>query len=241
LNTGASANIFYQHLLQRHSASPQIKSTFVEVWPSIFLLLCLCLLVFIKSRAFSKTVKVVQSVYNVQALQQLEREESGQFKFYAILLEIFFVLNLAFLIYRINLAYRFVMPATGHFAQFISFMLLVAILYGFKFVSNRLLALLSEEQKLVHSYEAGSALVNQATGLFLFPWIVMAQFSRLNPLIFISGALITMIVAVLIKWYRGIIVCLVEGRVGLLQIFSYFCGLEILPAVVVVKYVIETF
>lgn len=195
----------------------------------------------IKLRAFSRVVKIVQSIYSSQVQQQIEREESGQFKLYTIALSVFFVLNIAFLIYKINLAFGFVLTESAHLTQFLFFLLLVIIAFGIKYCGNLLIAFFTGEQKVVKEYESGSILLNQASGLFLFPWIVLAQFSKFNPLIFISGALITLAAAVLVKWYRGVMVCLLEERIGLLQIFSYFCGLEILPVVVMVKYVIETF
>lgn len=234
-------NIFSNHLLSKQHVLPQLKTNNGEIWPSLYLLVCLALLTLIKLRAFPRVVKIIQSVYSTQTLQQLEREEPNQFKLYTIALNVFFVLNLAFLIYKINLAYKFVFIQSPHFSQFLAFILLVIVLYGIKYLGNKLLAIFSGEERLIHDYETSSNLINQASGLFLFPWIVMAQFSKFNPLIFVSGALITMLASVLVKWYRGIVVCLVEERVGLLQIFSYFCGLEILPLTVMVKYVIETF
>ncbi len=84
-------------------------------------------------------------------------------------------------------------------------------------------------------------LVNQSFGLFLFPLIVLMEFSKFNPLIFIWCASLVLGTAVLLKWYRGVLMSLVVERIGLLQIFSYFCALEILPVFVLVKYIIETF
>jgi hypothetical protein len=67
------------------------------------------------------------------------------------------------------------------------------------------------------------------------------EFSKFNSLIFIWGGLLVLAMVVLLKWYRGLLMSLVIERIGLLQIFSYFCGLEILPVFVLVKYIIETF
>ncbi|MCC6372453.1 MAG: DUF4271 domain-containing protein, partial [Bacteroidia bacterium] len=169
-------------------------------------------------------------------------EDTNQMRLYTIALNLFFLFNLAFLIFKINAIYGFVLTGSGHFTQFLFFGLLVVLMFGLRFVSNKLLGLFSHGEKVLGDYESSSGLINQACGLFIFPWIILVEFANaFNPLVFICGALITLAASVLIKWYRGIIVCLIQERVGLLQIFAYFCGLEILPAIVMVKYVIETF
>lgn len=236
-----SEHIFYHHLLTKQHLSPQPKTSDIEIWPSVFLLACLAVLVVIKVRAFDRVIKLVQSIFSPQALQQLDRSEQSQFKLYNIALNLFFIFNLSFLVYKINLAYKFVLPNSAHFTQFMFFSLLVLMLFAFKYAVNKLLTLITSETRLIGDYEASSILINQASGLFLFPWIVLAQFSKFNPLIFVSGALITLSAGTLIKWYKGLIGSLMEDRVGLLQIFTYFCGLEILPIIVTVKYVIESF
>jgi hypothetical protein len=75
----------------------------------------------------------------------------------------------------------------------------------------------------------------------LFPCVVLVELSPINPFIFISLGGIILATSILLRWYRGIIIGLVEQRLGFLQIFSYFCSLEILPVFVLVKYIIETF
>lgn len=240
--TQGKEHIFNNHLLPLQHALPVLRHSHSEIWPSVFLLLCLCLLVLIKVRAFPRVVKIIQSTYNPQTLQQLEREDTNQMRLYTIALNLFFLFNLAFLIFKINAIYGFVLNGSGHFTQFLFFGLLVVLMFGLRFVSNKLLGLFSHGEKVLGDYESSSGLINQACGLFIFPWIILVEFANaFNPLVFICGALITLAASVLIKWYRGIIVCLIQERVGLLQIFAYFCGLEILPAIVMVKYVIETF
>lgn len=241
MNNGETEHIFKAHLLSPVSGLPLPNPQTPEVWPSVFLFVCLVLLVLVKMRAFPRMVKIVQSVYSAQALQQLEREETNLFRLYSLILVTLFVLNLSFLTYRINLAYHFVLPQSNHLQQFFVLMFFVLLLYGIKYTGNRALVFITGEDALIRNYETVASHVNQALGLFLFPWMVLAQFSKFNPLVFVSGALITLAVAVILKWYKGVMGCLGNGQVGLLQIFSYFCALEILPVAVMVKYVIESY
>jgi hypothetical protein len=75
----------------------------------------------------------------------------------------------------------------------------------------------------------------------MFPCMVLAELSRFNPLVFLSAASVILLAMHVFKWYRGLVFALIENRVGLLQIFTYFCSLEILPVLVLVKFIIEKF
>lgn len=126
-------------------------------------------------------------------------------------------------------------------AQFFFFLGLTVLVSGFKAIVNRALGYFTNERRVISEYTVNSLFINQTFGLLLFPWMILVQLSTLNPVIFISGALVVLGLSVLLKWYRGVMIGLVEERIGLLQIFSYFCSLEILPIFIMVKYVIETF
>ncbi len=199
------------------------------------------MLALIRVRAFPRVVKILQSAYSLQAQQQLEREESNQYRPYTALMTVFFLLNVSFLAYKINGAFQFVMPETAHLLQYLFFACVLLVVFGIHRLANGLLILVTGEARLLSDYQGSSGMLNQAAGLFIFPWIVLAQFSPFNPLVFLSGALITLAASVAISWYRGLLISLNSGHVGLLQIFSYFCALEILPVTVLVKFIIETF
>ena len=125
--------------------------------------------------------------------------------------------------------------------QFCFFFLAIVLLLSFKTIINAILALFTASRRLISDYSTNSSLVNQTLGIFLFPLIILLQFTEFNSLIFISAGAIMLSGAILLKWYRGIIMGLVGEGIGILQIFSYFCSLEILPVLVMVKYIIVTF
>lgn len=234
-------HIFYQHLLPSRQLLASVRENDELVWPSFFLFLCLTLLALVKLTSFSKVVRIIQSIFSKQIFQQLEREESNPFKFYSIALNFLFVLNVSFLVYKINTLNRLVLVESSAIVQFVFFLGVVLIVFSFKILANRSLANFTKERKIILDYSISSTLVNQSFGLFLFPLVILMEFSSFNPRIFITMALLVLSASILIKWYRGILMSLVIERVGLLQIFSYFCGLEILPVFVLVKYIIETF
>lgn len=239
--TTPAQHIFQDHLLQPLHASALVKPGYEQIWPSIFLIICLVLLVVVKARFFSKVVKIVQSTFSLRALQELEREEFNPFRLYSVLLNLFFILNLSFLAYKLNGMYHFILVDKPDLVQFFFFLGLIILFSGIKAIANRILGYFTNEKKTISEYVVNSLFINQTFGLLIFPWMVLIQLSNLNPLLLISCSLIVVALSVLLKWYRGMIIGLIEQRIGILQIFSYFCSLEILPIFIVAKYIIETF
>jgi len=236
-----SQHIFYHHLLSKQHQIPELKQSNELIWPSVFLVLCFALLVVIKATSFPKIIKVIQSCFSMQTLRQLEREEFSPLKFYSIALSVFFLLNLTFFIYKVNFTYKLVLTGQTQLLQFMFFLITIVLLFLVKGGFTRLLAIFVNDHKLIPEFVYSSFMISQTQGLLLFPCLVLAELSHFNPLIFLSAASVILIAMQIFKWYRGIVFALIENRVGLLQIFTYFCGLEILPVLVLVKFIIETF
>jgi hypothetical protein len=234
-------HIFYQHLLPKLHRLPEVKQAYELIWPSVFLLLCFLLLVLIKVTSFPRVVKVVQSCFSMQTLRQLEREEFNPFKFYSVALSVFFLLNLAFFIYKVNSIYKLVLVEQTQAVQFLFFLLCTTLIFSLKNGFTRLLAVFVNDGKLIPEFIYSSFVISQTLGILMFPCMVLAELSQFNPLIFLSAASVVLLTMQAFKWYRGVVFALVENRVGLLQIFTYFCSLEILPVLVLVKFIIEKF
>src|SRR5688572_6502214 len=128
-----------------------------------------------------RLVRMFQSTFSSQILQQLEREEVNLFRSYALALNLLFVLNVAFLAYKLNQAGQYVLAGTGSLQQFLFFAVAIVLMMAFKLAANRMLVALTGERKIVNDYVVSSTLVNQTFGLMLFPCLVLLQFSHLFP------------------------------------------------------------
>ncbi len=213
-------SLFADHLLPKQHLTPLARTEHELIWPSVFFVICLTLLALVKFSSFSKVVKIIQSTFSLQALQQLEREELNPFRFYALGLNLFFMLNLSFLLYKVNSINKYILVNSHSLSQFLFFFACILVVVVLKAFANQLLAHFTNERKVISEYSINSLFINQTFGLLLFPWIILMELSPFNPLIFVSAAFIVLASSVLLKWYRGVIMGLVEERLGLLQIFS---------------------
>jgi hypothetical protein len=110
-----------------------------------------------------------------------------------------------------------------------------------KAILNKIVSVSANDNKLIPEFVYSSFVISQTFGIFLFPCLIAAEFGKYEPGIFLSMACVVLVVSQVFKWYRGVLFSLVERHIGLLQIFVYFCALEILPALVMVKFIIEKF
>jgi hypothetical protein len=236
-----SAHIFANHLLPLRSPGVLPAPAEQPAWIPVYLIICLVLLVVIRSTAFPRLIKMFQSTFGGQVIQQLEREEVNLFRTNSLALTLLFILNAAFLFYKLNQVKEYVLPESTGLQQFLFFVLLVALAMMLKGMANRALVAITGERKVMGDYVISSTLVNQTFGIALFPCLVFLQFSHIFPGFFLVLGVSVWGLSILMRWYKGLQVSLGEQGVGFLQIFSYFCALEILPILIVVKYVIETF
>lgn len=235
-------SIFFYHLLPQKNLEPLTRTTDPQIiWPSLYLFVCLIILVLIKPNSFSALITTVQNTFSFKGLKKIERDDSGQLKLYSLALGLFFMLNLSFLAYRLNIQLELILVDRGFLSQFLFFFSVILLVSIYKFLIHQFLIFATNETKVIIEYSSISTSSNQTAGLILFPLMVMNAFSSIYPQFNLYIALITLGSILLLKWSKGIVLGLIEERIGLLQIFTYFCTLEILPSLIVVKYIIETF
>lgn len=241
MNKSLSEHVFLNHLLPIHNLMPEANDFNQEIWPSVFLTFCLVLLVCVRLSSYQKLFITIQSTFSLQALKKIERDDYSPYKISSIALNLFLIFNLSFLTYKLNVIYSFILVDYSKLTQFSFFMFMFIFSFSFKFLINRVLAILTNSKKVIREYTLNCSIVKQTLGLFIFPCVILSEFSKLDPIIFLCAAFFFLIISFFFQWRRGIIIGMFEHRIGLLQIFLYFCTLEILPGLVIIKFVFQTF
>lgn len=118
---------------------------------------------------------------------------------------------------------------------------MILLILGCKALMNALLKAISSKGKFIQEYRLISGSINRVSGLFLFPLLLLIGFSEINAEFLLILSLVLVGLMLLIKWVKGLLLSISEDGLGILQILTYFCALEILPQLVLVKYTIETF
>jgi hypothetical protein len=125
--------------------------------------------------------------------------------------------------------------------QFLFIVLITLIVFTIKNAIARSFSLFIQDNKLIPEFNYSSFMISQTLGLLLFPCIVLAELRPANTLLFLTVAAVILLALQAFKWYRGMVFAFIDSKVGILQIFTYFCSLEILPTLVLVKFIIEKY
>lgn len=236
----------YEHIFKNHNLKPInqfpiFNDGYTAVWPSLLILFCFSIFIYLRVVTPYKLAMTFRSSYNLQAIRQLEREEFNPLNPTSYALSILFLLMFSFYLYKLNVQLNLVLTDVKPFLQYVFFVVVTIVFNGLKYVLKQLVTLISDSQQLGTELFYSNLVINQAMGLVLMPALIVVEFSGItSPYLLISiGAVLFF--GFIIKVYRGFIFSLFENHIGLLQVFIYLCALEILPFLVFTKFIITNF
>lgn len=150
-------------------------------------------------------------------------------------------MNISFLAFKFNSNYNLLFKERSFLSQITFFLVLILVLEIFRLFMDKILKSASSKTRLIKDYHLVSGNIKRASGLFLFPLLLLLGFSELDSKFLIIISISMLGLTLMIKWFKGFLLGFGEEGIGILQILTYFCALEILPQLVLVKYTIETF
>lgn len=244
-NTDSLINIapslFKEHLLKPTHSSPIFREGTTSYWPSIVLFVVFAIYVAVKAYDVKKLMKVLGSVFSLQMAKQLYREDYKPNKRMSILLTIGFIAMLSFLIYTINKYFGIVLNDYSSLNQYLFFVLVVIGTYTVKLIINSVLSNILTIQELGREYSFNIFTHAQTTGIILFPMLLCIQYAKYPTEWFIYPAVIICLGLYLMRLFRGFVISALEQNVGVIYIFLYLCALEILPVLVLIKFLLNNF
>jgi hypothetical protein len=236
-----NVSIFRGHSLKVTHHSPIINANTQSYWQGILLFILFSIYVVIRVSEPKKILKIFISVFSLQEAKQLFREEFKLTKRIALLLGIEFILIIAFLMQFTNQYFGLILKDYSHLQQYLFFVLVICFVYLIKFLVNYVLALISSSNELGKEYLFNVFIFCQTLGMIIFPLIVLLQLTKYPKEWFLYPALIIYAVFYGLRIFRSFIISATEQNVGFLYIFIYLCALEILPMLVLIKFLLINF
>jgi hypothetical protein len=233
--------IFKDHLLKPIHNGAIPNNTEQLYWPVIVLFIVLTLIVLLKVISPQRTFRVLNAAYSLQVARQIEREDYGPLKRTSIVLSIVFVMITAFLFYKLNLIFGHILSSNGSFFQYMFFVMVIVFAYSVKLLSARLVGYITQTNNLFTEYINNTLIINQSVGVVLLPVMIIIELAPVNPVWIIFPATLFLILGYLLRLYRGFLFAGIEEGVGVLQLFVYLCALEILPLLVLIKFLVVNF
>lgn len=241
-NNGSYEPLFNDHLLKPIHETAIFNNLEQLYWPAIVLFIALCLLVLLKATSPQKTFRVLNAAYSLQVAKQIEREDYGPLKRVSIILSIVFVLVTAFLFYKLNLKFGSVLDTKGSFFQYMFFVLVIILTYSVKLIAAAIVGFITQTTNIFTEYINNTLIINQSVGVILLPVMIIVEVAPINEIKWIIvPATLFLVLGYVLRLYRGFLFAGMEQGVGLLQLFVYLCALEILPLLVLIKFLVVNF
>jgi len=235
------SSVFTNHQLKVVYGTPVLREYQAHYWQAIVLFLALVLFVTIKVLNPKKVNQVFLSIVNLQMAKQLFREDYKLNKRVSLFLSLFFIIIFAFFIQLFNNHYNLILQKTEGVLQYGFFITLLLVMYSIKFSINSILAFITKASDIDKEYRFTVMIFNQVAAVVLFPLVVALQFSSLSNTYFLHISLAVIFAFLLLRFYRGLVISSLEQNLGVLYIFLYLCALEILPILVLIKFLLINF
>ena len=180
-------------------------------------------------------------MFSYQEAKQLFREEFKLTKRVSLLLGISSILVIAGLIQFANHYFGVIVTNYSSLQQYFFFVLVICLTYLIKFVSNYIFGFISSNEELGKEYIFNVFVFAQTIGIIIFPFIICMQFADYPKEWFLYPALVICGGFYALRMVRGFIMASVEQNIGIVYIFLYLCALEILPMLVLIKFLLINF
>lgn len=237
----AAVSMFSGHELQPVDAVPVFRNGTPYYWPAVLLFVVFSIYVYLNFTNPRKLIQVFLSVYSNQASRQLYREDYRLTKSMSVLLSLAFVIVMAFFLFVTNNYFGLILQGMEPLKQFLFFTAMLLLMYILKLSTNYFISFSTMSQELNNEYTFNVFISCQTLGVALLPLVICIQFSRYPTEWFLYPAIILCGVFYILRFVRGFIISVAEQNVGIVYIFLYLCTLEILPLLVLIKFLLVNF
>lgn len=179
----------------------------------------------------------IQSVFNTRLSQKIWAEQRTTFNF--ITLQMFAIyLLIAGIFINAYLELQKINYFDNYFIQYLVIVLLIGLVYVSKFFLHVLLGLLLKIKKLGVGFVSNTVSVSNFIALVIFPFIIFYAYNTdtLWSVIIMQTILAIFFISIVYRIIRIILLSHTFFTFPRIYLFIYLCALEILPVVVIVKF-----
>jgi len=230
------AGLFLQ--VQTLEPIPRESPNLYESWMLPVLLLILAIIAYVRVAYGRRLSRLFNSLWRIQILRQVMREELVFSHRASVLLHFNFVLVAALAVYAwLKVTDRSIFNLEG-FALYVSLAGIVAAVYILKLIITAVLRAAFKDPGLIREYLFEVFLINKAAGILLLPFalaLIILNISKAHTLILIIA--ISALLFIVFRFVQGLRLSL-DYKVSGVYIILYLCTLEILPFLVLAKAVL---
>ncbi len=233
-------SIFKDHNLQQEHKIGLIRNSVREEWLIAVLVIVIAIIAYLRVSYYKRFTQLIAASFDYQLSSQLVREESILTQRVSLFLTGIFWISVSLLVSQSLKFYGLIPLGLSQFGAFGLMMLLVMTIYTVKILFIRLIGSILEVQKETESYVFNLFLYNKLSGLILLPLVILI---RIMPPGY-SKAMFALAAGVLVlgfisRVFRGFAIGMAKKGVSVIHLVLYFCTLEILPVLLMTKFLSE--
>ncbi|MEP7263243.1 MAG: DUF4271 domain-containing protein [Bacteroidota bacterium] len=234
------SSIFKGHQLQPVHDKATFPRHITPDWLTLVLLAIVALFTWYKIFYHRMFLQLVNAFFSMATTNQIVRDESVLLQRASLNASIIFYLAGGLFLYQVSIIYDWNHPwLENDFMRFITFSLIIAILYTAKMLSLRILSNIFNAEKPASSYIFTIFLFNMMAGLLLLPIVVLITYSPLfRQQYFITIVLLILGAILCYRLVRVVVIWMSIPRAPVFYLFLYLCAFEVAPLLLIRKIVL---
>jgi len=233
------SSMFIEHELKSTYIEPKERIQTSSDWIlGIIVLIILLLLLnkILNPKKWSQQLKIIFSKRDFEQQIQDEKDFRTPFLFIQFIASLLTISLFAYQLFHNKLSYF----VEGEYQLYFKILVSIIGMFLIYFVSQKIFGFIVDKEKIVSEYLISTILLLNITGVLLLPLIIGLQYAHAIPsnILFKIGILI-LIFSYLFKIYKGLTIASSNNSLYLFYLFLYICSLEILPIVILIKFLSE--
>lgn len=229
-------SIFTSHQLKPDSPTIKPAAPFQPDWIVLLYLACFILLAWSQFFYAKRIRQIAKAPINQRFLNQLVRDGNLFKERIALTLGLLYLVNFAMVIYQLNLLRFHHSPfQLSGFTLYLAILAALFIYWLLKVMVIQLLGFIFKTHRNTHEYLLNSLVFCLNQGLVLLPLMVVTIFLKSETILYISLTIIALLFT--FRVMRGFFIGLSLTRFSYLFLIVYLCTLEILPLLVMAKFI----
>jgi hypothetical protein len=204
-------------------------------WITLLLLIVIAALAWIRVNYARRFVQLFNATVNLRMLHQLMRQELVLSHRASIALSVIFILNLSTFAYLCDRVFALEIFEGSGFLIWAKYLSFFTLIYLVKLLFIELVRTWFDGDFGLSEYRYNIFLTGKVSGLILLPFIALAAYNAIGyrkEVLIAAGVILLLLL--IYRWFRGIRNA-IQLRISPFYIILYFCTLEILPLVLLLK------
>ena len=232
------SSILKYHLLQAHGFPKPLPAD--SSWLLFVFFSALCILAYLRVSYSRQLREVFKAAYDKAASRDLLREENILTRRFTLLLLLVFFASSSALIYQyLRESDSFQISDSYTFYTFLKIMGILILGFLGKILLLKSIGFILKKEQEISEYIFYIFLYSQVLGVFFLASSIFIAYSPIGMMPLLTIAIIFFGIAYLLRIFRGFRLAMSKGGLSKLYIIYYFCALELVPAAIITKILLD--